>query len=80
MFEILKVYPELLGISIDENTAMLVNGNTFEVIGKSYVLIYDGQHWDQKTNQYIANKKGQERFHLLRKGRVYDMKKREVIK
>ena len=79
MFEILKVYPSLLGISIDENTAMLVSGDSFEVIGQSYVLIYDGQHWDQKSGAYIMNKPGQERFHLLRKGRKYDMKNRKVI-
>ncbi len=80
MFEILNVYPELLGISIDENTAMLVSGDSFEVIGQSYVLIYDGTHWDQKQGEYVTNKEGQERFHLLRKGRIYDMKSRKVIK
>ena len=78
MFEIVSARPELLGISIDENTAMLVSGDSFEVIGKSYVLIYDGTHWDQKQGKYVANQPGQERFHLLRKGRTYDMKNRKV--
>ena len=41
MFDILKNRPELLGIGIDENTAIVVKGDVFEVIGKSYVLIYD---------------------------------------
>lgn len=80
MFDVLNVYPTLLGISIDENTAMLVSGNSFEVIGQSYVLIYDGTHWDQSKGEFVKNKPNQERFHLLRKGGKYDMKKRAVIR
>lgn len=79
MFEVLNVYPDLLGISLDENTAMLVSGNQFEVIGQSYALIYDGTYWDQTKNQFIETKKGQERFHLLRAGGKYDMAERKVI-
>ncbi|MBO3700639.1 cyanophycinase [Roseivirga sp. E12] len=79
MFEVLKVYPDLLGISIDENTAILVTGNQFEVIGQSYVLVYDGTHWDQTKNQFVKNQPGQERFHMLRKGRKYDMGERKII-
>ncbi len=80
MFDVLKVYPELLGISLDENTAILVTGNQFEVIGQSYALIYDGTHWDQTTNQFVKNKPGQERFHMLRKGRKYSMIERKVVR
>ena len=79
MFEVLEVYPDLLGISLDENTAMLVNGNSFEVIGQSYALVYDGTHWNQIKNQFTKNAKGQERFHMLRPGTKYDMAKRKVI-
>lgn len=78
MFEILAVYPDLLGIAIDENTAMLVSGNAFEVIGQSYVLIYDGTHWDQKQGKYVENEKGLDRFHLLRRGGKYNMLERRV--
>ncbi len=80
MFEVLNVYPDLLGISLDENTAILVTGNQFEVIGQSYALIYDGTHWDQNKNQFVKNKPGQERFHMLRKGRKYNMAERKVIR
>ncbi len=80
MFEVLNVYPDLLGISLDENTAILVTGNQFEVIGQSYALIYDGTHWDQNKNQFVKNEPGQERFHMLRKGRKYDMAERKVIR
>lgn len=79
MFEIISQHPELLGISIDENTAIHVSGNNFEVIGKSYVLIYDGMHWDQQLGRYIKND-GQERFHMLREGGKYDMQLKKVLR
>ena len=49
MFDILKNRPELLGIGIDENTAVVVNGNQFEVIGESYVIVYDGTFWSREA-------------------------------
>ena len=41
LIEIIEAKPELLGIGIDEDTAILVSGDQFEVIGNSYVAIYD---------------------------------------
>ena len=38
MFQILQERPELLGLSIDEMTGIVVAGDQFEVIGESYVL------------------------------------------
>ncbi|NIP82023.1 MAG: peptidase S51, partial [Gemmatimonadetes bacterium] len=43
MIEVIEAHPELLGIGIDEDTAIVVRGDRFEVIGRSYVLIYDNQ-------------------------------------
>ena len=43
LIEVIRARPELLGIGIDENTAIVVQGDEFEVIGQSYVLIYDNQ-------------------------------------
>src|SRR5690348_14985261 len=37
-------YPKLLGIGIDESTAVVVHGDQFEVIGKSKVLIHDSKN------------------------------------
>ena len=79
MFEILEKYPDLLGIAIDENTAILVSGNEFEVLGQSYVMIYDGTHWDQHTGQFVKNEAHQERFHVLRKGGKYNLFERKVL-
>jgi cyanophycinase len=41
MLELLAAHPQLLGIGLDEDTAIVVRGDHFEVIGRSYVLIYD---------------------------------------
>ena len=43
LLEIIEARPELLGIGIDENTAIVVQGDRFEVIGASYVAIYDNR-------------------------------------
>jgi cyanophycinase len=43
LLEIVAARPDLLGIGIDENTAIVVHGDEFEIIGQSYVLIYDNQ-------------------------------------
>lgn len=41
LLEIIRAKPELLGIGLDESTAIIVRGDTFEVVGKSYVVIFD---------------------------------------
>lgn len=41
LIEIIEAHPELLGIGIDEDTAIVVTGDSFEVLGEGYVLIYD---------------------------------------
>jgi cyanophycinase len=41
LWEILDVHPDLLGIGIDEGTALVIQGNRAEVVGASRVLIYD---------------------------------------
>lgn len=42
LLEVLKVHPDLLGIGIDEGTALLVRGDRARVIGRSKVAIYRG--------------------------------------
>nr|XP_061803730.1 cyanophycinase-like [Nerophis lumbriciformis] len=41
LLEIVQARPELLGIGLDEDTAIVVEDGRFEVIGQSYVAIYD---------------------------------------
>jgi cyanophycinase len=41
MLEVIEARPDLLGIGLDENTAIVVQGDNFEVMGQGYVAIYD---------------------------------------
>jgi cyanophycinase len=70
LVEVLKVHPELLGIGIDEGTAILVEGDQFQVIGKSKVMIYNAQQpgWPGKTP-----------YTTLTKGNHYNMRTRQVL-
>lgn len=43
LIEVVRERPELLGIGIDENTAIVVRGDQFEVMGAGYVAIYDAE-------------------------------------
>ena len=79
LFTILDKRPELLGIGLDENTAIVVKGDTFEVIGESYVLMYDHSFWSRE-GWSLKNLPDEERmFYMLRAGDRYNLRKREVI-
>ncbi len=65
---VIKAHPELLGIGIDESTAIVVHGSEFEVIGKSKVLVYDNKEHDGKM------------YLLLSSGDKFDLAKREPVK
>jgi cyanophycinase len=43
MLEVIEAQASLLGVGIDEDTAIVVQQDQFEVIGDSYVVIYDNQ-------------------------------------
>jgi cyanophycinase len=60
-------YPQLLGIGIDEGTALYVHGSTMEVMGRSNVLVYDRAH---------ANNDGRD-YRVLTPGSRYDLRRRE---
>jgi cyanophycinase len=66
LLEVIERHPQLLGIGLDEDTAIVVRGDEFEVIGRSYVAIYDRQF----------RMKRQGTFYFLSAGDRYDMKKR----
>jgi len=80
LIEILNAHPELLGIGLDENTAIVVQGDEFEVIGKSFVAIYDTQLWveESRTDDKPVLPNGG-KFFLLRAGDKYNTRTREVI-
>ncbi|MGE0158032.1 MAG: cyanophycinase [Gemmatimonadales bacterium] len=70
MLELLAAHPELLGIGLDEDTAIVVRGDQFEVIGKSYVLIYDSQTTTGRDGT----------FYFLAPGDGYDMATRRAMR
>ena len=80
IYEILQNRPELLGIGIDEDTAIVVTGNTFEVLGENYVLIYDGTFWSREGSSLKKLPEKSQLFYMLRNGDKYDMLHRKVLR
>jgi cyanophycinase len=79
MFDILKKKPELLGISIDEGTAILVKNNNIEVLGNSYVIVYDGSFWSREGSSLKNLPEKGKLFYFLQEGDNYDISKRKII-
>ena len=70
LIEIIEEKPELLGIGLDENTAIVVRGNRFEVVGQSYVAIFDhGRMLDSGG-----------KFYFLEPGDQFDMLERQAFR
>ena len=70
LLEVVRARPDLLGIGIDEDTAIVVRGDRFEVIGRSYVAIYD--HERRLDSGGL--------FYLLAPGDAYDLATREAYR
>ena len=79
MFTILENKPKLLGVGIDESTAIVVKGGAFEVIGKSYVVIYDNSFWSREGSKLKQLPNKNEMFYYLRSGDEYNLRERTVI-
>jgi cyanophycinase len=70
MLELLAARPELLGIGLDEDTAIVVRGDHFDVIGTSYAIIYDPQTTTGRDGT----------FYFLAPGDGYDMATRRATR
>jgi cyanophycinase len=68
LIPVIEKYPQLLGIGLDEDTAIVVRGDEFEVLGQSVVAIYD-------SHRTLGN---QGRFYFLRSGDTFDLKERQA--
>ena len=84
MVDFIRKAPELIGIGMDEATAILVQGDTLQVIGKSYVAIYDYATIINSEKNHV--KEGPENFTVsdgpfffLSEGQKYDLRNRKVI-
>ena len=80
MYGILRERPGLLGIGIDEGTAVVVRRDTMEVIGASYVLIYDGSFWSREGSDLKILPDRDHLFYTLRSGDRYNLHERKVIR
>jgi cyanophycinase len=73
--EVVEKHPELLGIGLDESTAIVVQGQQFEVIGASKVAIHDGRivKGAQERNG------GKKKYFFMAPGEKYDLTRLERI-
>jgi cyanophycinase len=67
---LMKTYPQLLGIGLDESTALVVQKSAAEVVGANHVHFYDYQHPPADSDKdYVA----------LTAGQVFDLKARKIV-
>lgn len=66
---VLEAHPGLLGIGIDERTAIVVQGDEFEVVGRSRAFVYGGNDLPDPGKPFLT----------LRAGDRYDMAARRLI-
>jgi len=76
---VIKKHPELLGIGIDENTAIVVQKDTFEVIGNSFVAIYDIKQINGNEKSPTGEYGTEGPFYFLGKGQKFDLQQRKAI-
>jgi len=71
LIPVIKKFPDLLGIGLSEDTAIIVKGDTFEVLGSWKVAVHDStklyQPWEKP-------------YSVLSRGDVYNMKTRTIVK
>jgi cyanophycinase len=67
---VIEEQPHLLGIGLSEGTAIIVTGDTFEVVGKWMVAVHDN------TRAYQPWEKP---YFVLGPGQMYNMKTREIV-
>ena len=75
--------PRVLGIGIDEDTAAVVEGDSFHVIGSGAVYVVDGEH---VSHSNVAEARPERvlsmhgvRVHVLGTGDAFDLKNRQPI-
>lgn len=73
--EVVEKHPELLGIGLDESTAIIVQGQQFEIVGASKVAIHDGRIVKDAQERNAGRKK----YFFMGPGERYDLTKLERI-
>jgi cyanophycinase len=85
LVDFIRKAPKLIGIGLNEATAVLVQRDTLQVLGKSYVAIYDYKTIINSTEKHVVNGKedftaSNGPFFFLGAGQKYDLANRQVIK
>jgi cyanophycinase len=83
LFVAIAGYPQLLGLGIDEDTALVVHGDVGEVVGKGGVTFVDGRDTVRYDNASRVTKGGELTLSHLRVGLVgtgqkFDLRAREL--
>lgn len=63
---VVKRFPELLGLGLDEGTAIVVHGTTAEVVGRGMLYVHNGRDRPPADTPYVT----------LRSGETYDLAQR----
>ncbi len=69
---------ERLGLGIDEGAGILVQGERFEVVGNSYVAVYDGSMYHRENDSISFLPQDSDQFYLLKNGDRYNLTERRV--
>lgn len=70
MIPVIEKHPSLLGIAIDEGTALHVHAGVATILGKSKVAFYDARRWENAESP---------RYLLLEKDQRYHLADREIL-
>jgi len=90
LFSVIREHPSLLGIGIDEATAIVVSSSCCEIIGNSYVAIYNSAvNTAARVSKNDESLQGEEfsaldqsefrPFHLLQEGDRFDLVERTLF-
>ena len=65
MAELKKAHPKLIGLGVDDNTALIVRGSTMQVVGQHHVTVFD-----RPSNASAETPE----FDVLKSGERYDLR------
>jgi cyanophycinase len=66
---VVKRFPSLLGLGLDEGTAIVVHGTTAEVVGRGMLYVHNGRDVPPADTPYVTLRAG-ERYDLSQRRRV----------
>ena len=72
MLQLVKTYPQLLGIGIDETTAIEVSGSTAIVSGKGSVYFFDGTKRSEDDSPSFVKLREGERYDLIQRAPIQE--------